>query len=33
MPLTETRESEIINKNKTLNSVDVKYSYIKHLGN
>ena len=33
MPLTEIRESEIICKNKTINSVDLKYNYIKHLGN
>ena len=33
MPLTEQRESEIIAKNKTINTVDLKYNYIRHLGN
>lgn len=33
MPLTEQRESEIIAKNKTINVVDLKYNYIRHLGN
>lgn len=33
MPLTEQRESEIIAKNKTINMVDLKYNYIRHLGN
>ena len=29
MPLTEQRESEIIAKNKTINTVDLKYNYIR----
>lgn len=33
MPLTEKREKEIIGKNKKLNVVDVKYNYIRHMGN
>ena len=33
MPLTEQRESEIIAKNKTINTVDLKYNYIRHLEN
>ena len=33
MPLTEERESFIIQKNKNLNVVDLKYNYIRHIGN
>lgn len=33
MPLTDIRETEIIYKNKTINPVDLKYNYTKHLGN
>lgn len=33
MPLTETGESEIIKQNKSINAVDARYGYIKHLGN
>lgn len=33
MPLTEKRESEIIRANKEVNSVDLKYLYIRHMGN
>lgn len=33
MPLTETGESEIIKQNKSINAVDSRYGYIKHLGN
>lgn len=33
MPLTQDRESEIIQKNKNLSPVDLRYNYIRQLGN
>lgn len=33
MPLTQKRESEIVEKNKNTNPADLRYPYIKHLGN
>ena len=33
MPLTQKRESEIVEKNKSTNPADLRYPYIKHLGN
>lgn len=33
MPLTEERETKIIEENKKINPVDLKYNYIRHMGN